>query len=176
MPKTKDKGPKTNTNWNFFSHHGFRYAKGAMTLLDAKPVDLAREHRRRAIISISISVLVLLIFFAWYFRFWPEERIANRFFSALETQNYALAYGIYFHDTNWQQHPQEHSQYPYNEFYADWGPGGEWGLIKSYKVEASGNCPGGGTGVVVQLVVNGRSERARVYVDKKDKTISTPPC
>jgi hypothetical protein len=48
--------------------------------------------------------------------------------------------------------------------------------VKTFKIEASGNCPRAGSGVVVQLIVNGRSERARVYVDKSDKTISSPPC
>ena len=144
--------------------------------MDAQLPDLARERRRKLIISISVSVVILLVFFAWFFRFWPEERAAGRFFSALEKQDYEQAYGIYFDDPDWRQHPQQHAQYPYSEFYTDWGPGGEWGLIKSYKIEASGNCPGGGTGTVVQVIINGRAERARVYVDKKDKTISTPPC
>jgi hypothetical protein len=147
-----------------------------MTLLDAKQPDLARERRRKMIISASISIVILIVFFAWFFRFWPEERLASRFFDALEKQSYEQAYGIYFHDPEWRQRPQQHAQYPYNEFYTDWGPGGEWGIIKSYKIEASGNCPGGGSGVVVQVIVNGRADRARVYVDKKDKTISTPPC
>jgi hypothetical protein len=71
---------------------------------------------------------------------------------------------------------QNHPQYPYNEFWQDWGPGGQWGLIKSYSVFGTSNCPGGGSGVVVDLVVNERSQHAQVYVDKRDKTISSPPC
>jgi len=147
-----------------------------MTLMDAAPPDLTRERRRRIIILTVVICVVLLIGLGWFFRYWPEERVADKFFDALKRQDYETAYGIYFQDPAWKQHPQQHSNYPYNEFYTDWGPGGEWGLVKTFKIEASGNCPRAGSGVVVQLIVNGRSERARVYVDKSDKTISSPPC
>jgi len=147
-----------------------------MTLMDAAPPDLTRERRRRIIILTVVICVVLLIGLGWFFRYWPEERVADKFFDALKRQDYETAYGIYFQDPTWKQHPQQHSNYPYNEFYTDWGPGGEWGLVKTFKIEASGNCPRAGSGVVVQLIVNGRSERARVYVDKSDKTISSPPC
>ena len=144
--------------------------------MDAAPPDVARERRRRVVILTIVIAAILLIGLGWMFRYWPEEHVADKFFGALKRQDYESAYGIYFNDSAWKQHQQQHSNYPYNEFYTDWGPGGEWGLIKDYKIEASGNCPRAGTGVVVQLIVNGRSERARVYVDKSDKTISSPPC
>ena len=142
----------------------------------AAPPDVARERRRRIITLTIVTAVVLLIGLGWMFRYWPEEHVADKFFEGLKRQDYETAYGIYYNDPAWKQHPQQHSNYPYNEFYTDWGPGGEWGLIKTYKIEASGNCPRAGTGVVVQLIVNGRSDRARVYVDKSDKTISSPPC
>jgi hypothetical protein len=144
--------------------------------MDAAPPDVARERRRRIIILTVVIAIVVLAGLAWTFRYWPEEHVADKFFAALKKQDYESAYGIYFQDSSWKQHPQQHSNYPYNEFYTDWGPGGEWGLIKDYKLEASGNCPRAGTGVVVQFIVNGRADRARVYVDKSDKTISSPPC
>ncbi len=147
-----------------------------MTLMDASPPDLARERRRRIILLAIAIVIVVLAGAAWALRYWPEERVASKFFGALKQQDYETAYGIYFNDPGWKQHPQQHPNYPYNEFYTDWGPGGEWGLIKDFKLEASGNCPRGGSGVVVQFIVNGRSDRARLYVDKSDKTISSPPC
>jgi hypothetical protein len=144
--------------------------------MDAPLPDLARERRRRVVTLSIVTVIVVLAGLGWTFRYWPEEHVADKFFNALKKQEYETAYGIYFNDLAWKQHPQQHSNYPFNEFYTDWGPGGEWGLIKDYKLEASGNCPRAGTGVVVQFVVNGRSDRARVYVDKSDKTISSPPC
>jgi hypothetical protein len=147
-----------------------------MTLMDAKPPDFARERRRRRTITIIIVVILIAAGLAWEFRYWPEERVADKFFSALQRQDYETAYGIYFAEPNWKQHPQKYSQYTFNDFYRDWGPGGEWGVIKSYKIEAAGTCPGGNAGVVVQLIVNDRADRARIWVQKSDKTLSTPPC
>ncbi|HEY1262461.1 MAG TPA: hypothetical protein VGF06_03000 [Terriglobales bacterium] len=148
----------------------------AMTLMDAKVPDLARERRRRILLLTIVIVIVVLAGLAWGLRYWPEEHVADKFFAALQKQDYETAYGVYFHDPGWKQHPQQYAKYPYNEFYTDWGPGGEWGLIKNYKIEVAGNCPGGGSGVVVQIIVNGRSERARLYIEKVDKTVSLPPC
>ena len=53
-------------------------------------------------------------------------------FDALQKQDYNTAYGIWMHDPEWQQHPQQACRnIPFNDFYRDWGPGGEWGLIKT---------------------------------------------
>jgi len=147
-----------------------------MTLLDARQYDPAQERKKRIRI-ISLIVLVLVgAAVGWLNRFWPEKHIADTFFTSLQKQDFETAYGIYFHDPTWQQHPQNHSQYPFNEFKQDWGPGSEWGLIKDYEIYATSDCPGGGSGVVVDAVVNHRAQHAQLYVDKSDKTISTPPC
>jgi len=80
------------------------------------------------------------------------------------------------HDPQWQQHPDQHPKYLFNDFYRDWGPGGEWGLIKTQKVYGASTCPGGGSGVVVDVIVNDRTEHAQVWVEKSDHTLSYPPC
>lgn len=146
-----------------------------MTLLDAKEYDPAKERKRRTRIISAIVVLLVLGFLGWWFRYWPEERVADRFFEALQHQEYDAAYGIWMHDPQWKQHPERYPKYPYDEFHRDWGPGGEWGLIKSYKIYAVGAPPGGGSGVVVDVTVNDRAERARVWVEKSDKTMSFSP-
>lgn len=147
-----------------------------MTLLDAKAYNPEKERKRRIRI-ISIVVLIIVVgLVVWFNRFWPEKHVAEKFFAAVQKQDFATAYGIYYNDPNWKQHSQNHSQYPYNEFWQDWGPGGQWGLVKSFKMYGTSNCPGGGSGVVVDVVVNDRAQHAQVYVDKHDKTISTPPC
>jgi hypothetical protein len=147
-----------------------------MTLLDAKSYNPEKERKRRIRIISSVALVLVVALVVWFNRFWPEKHVAEKFFSALQKQDFATAYGVYYNDPNWKQHPQNHSQYPFNEFWQDWGPGGQWGLIKSYKEYGTSNCPGGGSGVVVDLVVNDRAQHAQVYVDKHDKTISTPPC
>lgn len=146
-----------------------------MTLLDAQEYDYARQRRRRIRI-ISILVLALVIAgLAWEYHNWPEEHVVDRFFDALQQQNYEAGYGIWMHDSNWKQHPQKYTQYSYNDFYRDWGPGGEWGIIKSHDIYGSGTPRGGGSGVIVEVVVNGRSEHARVWVEKSDKSLSFSP-
>jgi hypothetical protein len=146
-----------------------------MTLLDAKQFDEAASRRRRNLIAAIVFAVLVLIWLGWEFRNYPEEHIADQFFSALQKQDYEKAYGIWMHDPEWRQHTQNYKQYPYNEFYTDWGPGGEWGLIKSYKVYASGTPKGGGSGVVVEVEVNQRAEHARVWVQKSDKTMTFSP-
>jgi hypothetical protein len=147
-----------------------------MTLLDAKQYDPEKDRkRRRRIISVVVGIVILLGLW-WWFRFWPEERVASKFFDALQQQDYNSAYGIWMQDPDWKQHPDRHPKYPFADFYRDWGPGGEWGLIKTAKVFGASTCPGGGTGVVVDVVVNDRAEHAQVWVEKSDHTMSYPPC
>ena len=147
-----------------------------MTLLDAQEYDPAKAQKRRMRIISAITILVIVLALGWWFRYWPEERIVGHFFDSLQKQDHKTAYGIWMHDPQWQQHPGEHPKYPFNEFYRDWGPGGEWGLIKTYKVYGASTCPGGGSGVVVDVIVNDRSEHSQVWVEKSDHTLSYPPC
>jgi hypothetical protein len=147
-----------------------------MTLLDAKEYDPAKERKRKRRIVSAIAIVVILLAVGWWFRYWPEERVAGHFFDALQKQDYETAYGIWMQDLSWKQHPQQHPKYLFNDFYRDWGPGGEWGLIKTQKVYGSSSCPGGGSGIVVDVVVNDRAQHAQVWVEKRDKTMSFPPC
>src|ERR1700684_1537998 len=105
-----------------------------MTLLDAKEYHPEKERKKRTRIISIIVLILMLAFVGWWNRFWPEKRIADKFFFALQQQNFEAAYGIYYHDPEWQQHPQNHSQYPLNEFKQDWGPGGSWGVVKGYEI------------------------------------------
>ena len=157
-----------------------------MTLLDAQEYDAEKDRKKRKRI-ISIVVLVLVVAFVlelagsiWlktplWFLYWPEERVADHFFDALQRQNFDIAYGIWMHDPQWRQHPDQHKKYPYNEFSRDWGPGGEWGTVKSHKIYAVGPPPGGGSGVIVDVTVNDRAQPARVWVEKHDHTMSFSP-
>ena len=147
-----------------------------MTLLDAREYDAEKARKKRMRIISIIGIILVLLFLGWWFRFWPQEHMVGRFFSNLQKQDYKAAYSIWMHDPTWGQHPDQHSKYPFNDFYRDWGPGGEWGLIKTYKVYGASTCPGPSTGVVVDVVVNDRTEHAQVWVEKSDNTLSFPPC
>ena len=147
-----------------------------MTLLDAKEYDSEKPRKRRMRIISVVALLLIVLGVVWFNRYLPEKLIVGRFFDALQKQDYNTAYGIWMHDPQWQQHPGEHPKYPFNEFYRDWGPGGEWGLIKTQKVYGASTCPGGGSGIVVDVIVNDRTEHAQVWVEKADHTLSYPPC
>jgi hypothetical protein len=143
-----------------------------MTLMDAEQFDAARARRRRQLTITLVIVLLLGGWGAYHFRNFPHRHAVDEFFNALQAQNYEDAYGIWFHDPDFRQHPQKYSQYPFNDFYRDWGPGGEWGLVKNHSVDCSLATD---SGVIVQVTVNQRAEHAYVYVVKADKTLSFSP-
>lgn len=147
-----------------------------MTLLDAKEYDEEKSRKRNRKIIVVAVIVLIVIGVIWWFRYWPDERLVGKFFADLQSQNYKGAYALWMHDPNWEQHPGEHSKYPYGDFYRDWGPGGQWGLVKSYSVYGASTCPGPSSGVVVDVIVNDRAEHAQVWVEKSDKTLSFPPC
>jgi hypothetical protein len=147
-----------------------------MTLLDAQEYDPEKARKRRTRIIFAVASLLMVAGLGWWFRYWPQQRIACHFFEALQRQDYNTAYGIWMHDPQWQQHTEQHPKYPFADFYRDWGPGGEWGLIKTQRVYGASACPGGGSGVVVDVIVNDRTEHAQVWVEKSDHTLSYPPC
>ena len=144
--------------------------------MDAPVYDPGPARRLRIKIGVGVFLLLLTSFLVWLYRYWPEEHIVDKFFTSIQSKDYEAAYGIWMNDPAWKLHPQQHPKYPFNEFYTDWGPGGEWGLVKTHKIRASGECRGGGSGIVVEVIVNDRVEPARVWVEKSDKTLSYPPC
>jgi len=146
-----------------------------MTLLDAQQYDPARERRRRIRIVGAVALVLVMAALGWAYRYWPEEHTVDGFFAALKQKNYESAYAIWWHDPQWKQHANQYARYSFSDFYTDWGPGGEWGTINSYKIFASGTPPGASSGVVVEVVVNDRAEHARVWVDKSDKKLSFSP-
>jgi len=148
-----------------------------MTLLDAQQYDPAKEKRRKIMLALVVLGVLGLAALGWMYRNWPEEHAVDKFFAALQKQDYETAYSIYFNDPAWRQHQQKYSQYTYADFYRDWGPGGEWGLVKSHRIYGSVGTKsfGSGGGTVVEVVVNDRAEHARMFVQKSDKTLTVYP-
>jgi hypothetical protein len=144
-----------------------------MTIFEAPEYDARKARRRNILISAVVVVVLVLGLLGWFFRNWPEEHIANKFFAALESKDFKTAYGIWIADSNWERKPPL-QRYPYNDFYRDWGPAGEWGPINSYDVHGSAS-PKGSNGVVVVVYINGRKEPATVFVDRKDHSMSFSP-
>ncbi len=142
------------------------------TLFEAPPYDPKRERRRNTILAVAIAAVLILAALGYLFRNYPYERIVDHFFVALEQKDFEKAYGIWLHDPNWKQHPDQHPNYSFHDFYVDWGPGGEWGIIREHKIVTSAAR---GSGVVVGVKVNQRAEEATIWVERKDKTLTFSP-
>jgi hypothetical protein len=152
-----------------------------MTLFEAQPYDAAGARKRRNIILIAVAAVLVIAAVWWLNRFWPEEHVVNQFFDTLQQQKYEQAYGIWMNDPDWQQHKERYSRYSYSEFVKDWGPGGEWGIIKSHHVDCTAVPPGNrpwvaASGVVVVVTVNQRvADKSNIWVQKDDKTLNLSP-
>jgi hypothetical protein len=145
-----------------------------MTLMDAQQYDDSRARRRRTRIILIALVALVAGWVLYHLRDYPERNVVGKFFAAVQKQDYESAYALWFHDPEWKQHQQKYSNYQFNDFYRDWGPGGEWGLVKSYSVDCS-YSPSSGSGVIIQVTVNHRAEHAYVWVQKSDRTLSFSP-
>jgi hypothetical protein len=154
-------------------------------LMDAPAYDPARDDRRRNII-IGIIVAVLLLGavalagyvsgHGWLFTNEGYEHRVNNFFNALEAKDYAKAYGIYYDDPDWQQHPAKYSGYPLARFTDDWTADSPInGPITSHHVDKSVSAGSGtfGTGIIVAATVNG-DHKIFLYVNRADKSITWP--
>ncbi len=146
-----------------------------MTLFEAPEYDPARERRRKLLIAIAVLAVVLATLVAYLYRNWREERVVQKFFTALQARDYENAYAIWMADPEWKQHTERYRTYPFEDFYRDWGPGGEWGLIRSFHVDGSASPPQGGSGIVVEVTVNERHQKARLWVEKKDRSLTFSP-
>ena len=160
-----------------------------MTLLDAPQFDAARA-RRRTLIWQGAAGAIVLLFVAWWLAAgrpvdWPwnwgrylfGRATVNRFLGAVEANDLPRAYGIWFHDKNWQQHPLQYSSYPYSRFLSDWSstsPDNEYGAIRSHKIAEAARY---GNGLLVAVLINGRKSDALdlAYDDKTRQLSFAPP-
>ena len=147
----------------------------ATTLFEYQPYDPVRERRQRIRIIAAVVVILTLAALLWLLRFWPEEHRVDGFFAALQAKNYEQAYSVWMNDPGWKQHPQQYERYPFDAFYLDWGPGGEWGPISSYKIIAAQKPRPDASGVVIGVRVNQRKQLCSVRVEFKDKTLGFSP-
>ena len=126
-----------------------------------KPIDPKSERRRRYAISVLAFVLLLSGYGYWRFRNFSEERQALHFFQALQSKNFEEAYRIW----------QPAASYKYKDFLEDWGEKGVQGPVETFRIVRSRRR---GTGVIVEVQVN-RKENVRLWVERKDKSLTFPP-
>ena len=159
-----------------------------MTLLDAPQFDPRRARRNLLIVECSAGA-ILLLFLCWWLAAsrpidWPwnwnryilGRATINRFFNAVEADDLPRAYGVWINDRDWQQHPQQHSAYPYARFQGDWSstsPDNEYGVIRSHKIVEAAHY---GSGLLVAILINGRkSDALDLTYDPKTRQLSFAP-
>jgi hypothetical protein len=153
-----------------------------MGLLDNTSEDPRSRGRRYGIMITAGVLLFALGFYLLWFTFLhvPERRAAGRFMDAITAGNNELAY---------QMMKADAKAYPFKDFLGDWGPGGYYAPVKSYRIESASSPPKGGSGVIVVVEISpfqpfpaasdiekGRASReVRLWVEKGDKSITFAP-
>jgi hypothetical protein len=148
-----------------------------MALLEP-PVETSSRSRHLKFVAAALVVLaVIALYFA--FRFYPEQRAAQRFFDALVAGDTNTAYQL------WKATPS----YRLQDFLTDWGPYGYYGPVKSYKIMKISAASGSSNSVVVEVAVSPfspmpdatdaeKSRRTRVvtvWMNTEEKSFSFPP-
>ena len=152
-----------------------------MTLLDAPKFDEVREKRNQRIL-IGAAGLFLVLFVGWWLVAgrpvdWPwnwnnhlmGRSTVNGFLTAVEKNDLPKAYGVWTHDKDWQQHPNQHGAYPFLRFQGDWSsssPDNEFGNIQTHKIVAARMY---GNVLLVAVLINGRKSGA-LNLDYDPKT------
>ena len=142
-----------------------------MTLLNAPAFDEQMEKRKSNILVgsgilvaalIVLSVAGFLLGHGWLFINLPAEHRVNVFMTALNGGDYPKAYGIFYNDPNWQQHPDKYKDYPLDRFTEDFTTESEWkGPIRSFHVGCSKR---GASGTAVAVTVNGSTNLTLNYL------------
>ncbi|MBZ5507562.1 MAG: hypothetical protein LAO78_19040 [Acidobacteriia bacterium] len=150
-----------------------------MALMDAKEYDPRPAQKRRRIIATVIVVVLAVTVYLYLTRYDSEKKVINNFFHAIEQKDFETAYGIYYADANWKQHPEKYSSYTINQFKLDWGPSGEYGAITSHQVDCALEPPKkdfvSPSGVIIVVTINNRAEPRSMWVEKKSRTVTDSP-
>jgi len=152
-----------------------------MTLLNAPEFNVQKETRNRNLLvgsGVLITTLILLtvagylLGHGWLFINLPVEHRVDTFLSALQSKDYPRAYGIFYNDPAWQQHPDKYKDYPLQRFTEDFTTESDWKApINTYHVDFSKRDH---TGVVVASTINGGTNLTLKY-QSSDGTLSFFP-
>jgi hypothetical protein len=93
----------------------------------------------------------------------PEKRAVQRFLTALEQGNYQEAYKLW----------QPASDYSYDDFLHDWGPQGDYGKIREFKILDVKSK--GSELVIVTVSINNQTPPLALLVDRKTKGLAYSP-
>ncbi len=156
-----------------------------MTLLNAPQFDAKAAKRNRVLaigsgVLFAVAVVVCLAGFllghGWFFSNLPIEHKVDRFFTALEAKDFGGAYAIYTNDPQWQQHPDQHKDYPLRRFTEDWTTESpvKTAIVNHHidisKTDGSGTF---GSGVIVAVRVNG-DHKVFMWYQRSDGSLTWP--
>ncbi len=147
-----------------------------MALLE--PVETSGRSRHLKFVAGALVILAAVVLY-FAFRYYPEQRAAQRFFNALVAGDTNTAYQL------WKAAPS----YRLQDFLTDWGPYGYYGPVKSYKIMKISSPNGSTSSVVVEVAVSPfapmpdatdaeKSRRTRVvtvWMNTEEKSFSFPP-
>jgi len=147
-----------------------------MSLLEP-PVEKPQKSRVM-IITVTALALTLAIVLWFTFRYYPEKKAAAHFFDALVAGDTNKAYELW----------KPSATYRISDFTADWGPGGYYGPVKSYKIMGA-KAPRKSDSIEVDVAISPfspmpdasdgeKSRKTRVvplWILPSDKSISFPP-
>lgn len=143
-----------------------------MGLLDSDAEEPQSKVLRWTVTGLLLVVLSGLT--AWYFlRYQTEKNTARRFLEALSAGDTKKAYEL------WKPGPG----YPYELFLEDWGPTGEYGPVRSFRI-VDADRPKNASGVVIAVEVSPQSpfdgsapgvKEVRIWVERKDQSLGFPP-
>jgi len=148
-----------------------------MTLLEPQVETSSRSRHLKFVAGALVVLAAVVLYFA--FRYYPEQRAAQRFFDALVAADTNTAYQL------WKAKPS----YRLQDFLTDWGPYGYYGPVKSYKIMKISRPEGSINSVVVEIAVSPftpmpaatdaeKSRRTRVvtvWMNTEEKSFSFPP-
>ena len=147
-----------------------------MSLLEP-PVEKPQKSRVM-LFTVTALALTLAVVLWFTFRYYPEKKAAAHFFDALVAGDTNKAYELW----------KPSASYRMTDFAADWGPGGYYGPVKSYKI-MSAKAPKQSNSIEVNVAISPfsplpdqsdaeKSRKTRVvtlWVLPSDKSLSFPP-
>jgi hypothetical protein len=147
-----------------------------MSLLEP-PVE--KPQKSRVMVFTVAALAFTLAVVLWFtFRYYPEKKAAANFFDALVAGDTNKAYDLW----------KPSASYKLTDFTADWGPGGYYGPVKSYKIMGA-KAPTKSDSIEVDVAISPfspmpdasdgeKSRKTRVvplWILPSDKSISFPP-
>jgi hypothetical protein len=147
--------------------------------LEHPPSKLRRYTIRIVAVVVTIAVFVVVFpAYLWYpFVYYPETKTVGRLMNAIVSGNLQQAYQI------WQPSPS----YSFKDFLDDWGPGGYYGPVKSYRIGRPEHVKNSSaTDIAIDVspypqypdngdVKSSQTKTVHVWVNFKDKSITFPP-